>query len=176
MSHLSFDDGAVVVAVGSRVTCSPPPTDTDEDYLILVKDKEATVNALKSMGFEYSIDPEKVAEYEKLGETSDWSFTSLFFGNVNYIVTDKVFFFERFLTATHICKTLNLLKKEDRVMVHEAIRGVSFSSRVAGGWKPGYGDWITVKKVGGEISPKLNGKLAVFVRDSMTGEVPLDSF
>lgn len=169
MTHPSFDDGAMVVAVGSRVTCSPPPTDTDEDYLVLTKDKEAAVKSLQSMGFEYSTDPERIAEYNRMGETSGYAFVSLFFGNINYIVTDSVFFFERFLTATHVCKTLNLLKKEDRVMVHEAIRGVSFSANVANGWKPGYGDWIKVKKVDGELSPKLNNRLLQFVRDTTSG-------
>lgn len=169
MTHPSFDDGAMVVAVGSRVTCSPPPTDTDEDYLVLTKDKEAAVKALQAMGFEYSTDPEKIAEYNRLGETSGYAFVSLFFGSINYIVTDSVFFFERFLTATHVCKMLNLLKKEDRVMVHEAIRGVSFSANVAGGWKPEYGDWIKVKKVNAELSPKLNKRLMQFVRDTTSG-------
>lgn len=169
MTHPSFDDGAMVVAVGSRVTCSPPPTDTDEDYLVLTKDKEAAVKSLQSMGFEYSTDPERIAEYNRMGETSGYAFVSLFFGNINYIVTDSVFFFERFLTATHVCKTLNLLKKEDRVMVHEAIRGVSFSANVANGWKPGYGDWITVKKVDAELSPTLNENLRRFLRDTTSG-------
>jgi len=133
MTHQSLPSGAIVVPVGSRVTCNPPPTDTDEDYLVLTKDKEAAVKALQVMGFEYSTDPEKIAEYNRLGETSGYSFVSLFFGDINYIVTDSVFFFERFLTATHVCKTLNLLKKEERVMVHEAIRGVSVQ-RQHGKW------------------------------------------
>lgn len=122
--------------VGSRVTCDPPPTDTDEDYLLLVKDKDATVKALLSIGFEHSIDPEKVKAYEALNETSQWRFSSLWMGDVNYIVTDSEFFFERFLTATHVCKSLNLLRKEDRIMVFDAIRGVSFFEKLAPDWKP----------------------------------------
>lgn len=128
-------EGAIVVPVGSRATCSPPPTDTDEDYLVLVKDRQAAVAALKAIGFEYSADPEVVARYEIMGETSGWAFTSLFFGEINYIVTESKFFFERFLTATYICKRLNLLDKEDRIAVFEAIRGASFAKQVCPEWR-----------------------------------------
>ena len=47
---------------------------------------------------------------------------------------------------------------------------------MANGWKPEYGDWIKVNKVGADLSPKLNEKLAKFIRDSMSGDVPLESF
>lgn len=137
MTHQSLPSGAIVVPVGSRVTCNPPPTDTDEDYLILTKDREATINGLMSIGFEYSADPEKVAEYEEMNKSSQNSFVSLWFGDMNYIITDSAFFFERFLTATHICKTLNLLRKEDRILVFAGVRGESFSGKVVD-WTPSY--------------------------------------
>lgn len=121
MTSETLPSGAIVVPVGSRVTCNPPPTDTDEDYLVLVKDKYAAITGLLAIGFEYSGDPAKEAEYIKMNKTSQLRFTSLWMGDVNYIVTDSGFFFERFLTATHICKTLNLLNKADRVMVFEAV-------------------------------------------------------
>lgn len=142
MSNDALPSGAIVVPVGSRVTCNPPPTDTDEDYLVLVKDKGAAVRGLKSIGFEFSADPEKMARYEAMNKTSRWSFTSLWFGDVNYIVTDNIFFFERFLTATHVCRTLNLLKKEDRIMVFDAVMGKSFYKDVTSEWTPpSYLDW-----------------------------------
>lgn len=152
MTSETLPSGAIVVPVGSRVTCNPPPTDTDEDYLVLVKDKVAAIAGLLAIGFEFSGDPAKNAEYMKMNETSQYRFTSLWMGSVNYIVTDSEFFFERFLTATHICKTLNLLNKADRVMVFEAVRGASFHKNVVPDWQPKLGDWKPHAKSGGQTS------------------------
>jgi hypothetical protein len=146
MAHDAYLSGAVVVPVGSRVTCNPPPTDTDEDYLVLVSDRRTAVAGLKAIGFEYSSTPEQVEKYEQMNFSAQWKFTSLWFGDINYIVTDSQFFFERFLTATHVCKTLNLLKKEDRIMVFEAIRGGTFYHKMGTEWHPPYGDWIKHEK------------------------------
>ena len=146
MAHDAYLSGAVVVPVGSRVTCDPPPTDTDEDYLVLVKNRQTAVAGLKAIGFEYSSTPEQIEKYEQMNFSSQWKFTSLWFGDINYIVTDSQFFFERFLTATHVCKTLNLLKKEDRIMVFEAIRGGTFYHKMGTEWHPPYGDWIKHEK------------------------------
>ncbi len=150
--------GVVVVPVGSRVTCNPPPTDTDEDFLVFTRDKAATIAALRSIGFEYSADPEKNARYVRLNETSDWRFTSLYFGDLNYIVTDSSFFFERFLTATHVCKMLNLLNKEDRIMVHEAIRGVSSVKEIAPSWTPPSDDLPRAEELKMHIFDRLSAE------------------
>ena len=171
MSNDALPSGAIVVPVGSRVTCNPPPTDTDEDYLVLVKDKPAAVAGLKALGFEYSADPEKLAKYEAMNGTARWSFTSLWFGNVNYIVTDSQFFFERFLTATHVCKALNLLDKADRIMVFEAVRGGSFYKQVAPEWTPPYTDWVTHAKSGAMATDGLSDDLLANVRDEVDGKI-----
>lgn len=152
MTHQSLPSGAIVVPVGSRVTCNPPPTDTDEDFLVLVKDMQSAVDGLKALGFERSGDPEKVEKYIRLQETTQMRFSSLWFGDVNYLITDSEFFFERFLTATHICKSLNLLNKADRVMVFEAVRGASFHKQVLPDWQPNVVEWKTHKS-GSEVSP-----------------------
>jgi hypothetical protein len=126
----SIPPGGIIVPVGSRVTCDPPPTDTDEDYLLLVENTYKAAKSLKAFGFEYESDPQKVEEYMKMSEGMLGSFTSMRFGDVNYIITDSAFLFERFLTATHVAKELNLLRKEDRVMLFRAVRGGSFASLV----------------------------------------------
>lgn len=119
--------GAKMVMVGSRATCSPPPTDTDEDYLILVDDAEATVKLLVDMGFEY--DREKYKGIGPLG------FISLRFGDLNYIVTEDKDFFTNFLSATYLAKKFNLLEKSDRVELFNAVMGrASFADRVLPGW------------------------------------------
>lgn len=155
MAHEALPSGAVIVPVGSRVTCNPPPTDTDEDYLVFVKDKHQAIEGLKQLGFDYSLDPEKVKEYEEMNKHAQWSFTSLWFGDVNYIITDSEFFFERFLTATYVCKELNLMNKKDRVMVFEAIRGRSYFDRVVSDWEPTLNGWLKHKKSGAMVSSEL---------------------
>jgi hypothetical protein len=127
----ALDGSAIIVKVGSRVTCNPPPTDTDEDYLVYVDDLNESVRALLGIGFEYSSTPEQTEKYMSMG--SPGCFTSLWFGDLNYIVTSDALFFERFLTATHVCKKLNLMNKEDRILVFSAIRGESYSHEVDGG-------------------------------------------
>lgn len=171
MAHEALPSGVVIVPVGSRVTCDPPPADTDEDYLVLVKDKRATVAALRSIGFEHSTDPEKVEKYEKMNETAAWSFSSLWFGDVNYIVTDSQFFFERFLTATYVCKKLNLLKKEDRIMVFEAVRGGSFYSEVVPEWVPPYEEWVKHPKSGAMATDGLTEDLLAHVRSVVDSKI-----
>ena len=127
-----LESGTIIVPVGSRVTCSPPPTDTDEDFLLLVDNLFESVGKLKEIGFTTGMTPEQEKEYEALARVSMSSFKSLRFGDVNYIVTQSYFFFERFLTATHICKKLNLLDKSDRIMVFNAVFGESYHQEIDG--------------------------------------------
>lgn len=103
-----LESGTIIVPVGSRVTCSPPPTDTDEDFLLLVEDLDEAVKKLKGIGFDTGMTKEQEEEYKNLSMVSGGRFKSLRFGDVNYIVTQSAFFFDRFMTATHICKTLNV--------------------------------------------------------------------
>lgn len=160
MAHEALPSGAIIVPVGSRVTCNPPPMDTDEDYLVLVKDKTSAIEGLKSLGFEYSADEKRVKEYEEMNRSAQCSFTSMWFGDVNYIITESEFFFERFLTATHVCKVLNLLRKEDRVMVFEAVRGGSFFDKMLPDWEPSYKNWKKHFKSGTQESEDLTVELS----------------
>jgi hypothetical protein len=127
-----LDSGTIIVPVGSRVTCSPPPMDTDEDFLLLVDDIQISVKNLKEMGFSSGMTPEQEAEYEGLQRVSGSRFKSLRFGVTNYIITDSHFFFERFLTATHICKTLNLMEKSQRIMVFNGVFGEGYFKEIDG--------------------------------------------
>ncbi len=97
--------------VGSRVTCDPPPTDTDQDILVLVADMFDAAFAGWSC--------ETEAEYE--GDGSDLKFVSYREGNVNLIVTDDEKFFDTFMIATRTAKKLNLMQKKDRVTLFRAI-------------------------------------------------------
>jgi len=127
-----LETGTIIVPVGSRVTCSPPPMDTDEDFLLLVDDMKVAVKNLKEMGFSSQMTPEQEDEYEGLQRVSGSRFKSLRFGITNYIITDSYFFFERFLTATHICKTLNLMVKDQRIMVFNGVFGDGYFKEIDG--------------------------------------------
>lgn len=106
--------------VGSRVTCDPAPTTTDEDFLLLVA-------------------PERYDELQHVLWRGDWElggseipdecnlidfdsrFQSYTSGKTNLIVTQSEIFFHRFMAATHVCKRLNLMRKRDRVMLFQAV-------------------------------------------------------
>ena len=132
MSNDALPSGAIVVPVGSRVTCSPPPMDTDEDFLLLVEDLDEAVKKLKEIGFDTGMTKEQEDEYVSFQRTSGGRFKSLRFGDVNYIVTQSAFFFDRFLTATHICKTLNVMDKKQRILIFSGVFGDSHLDKTAG--------------------------------------------
>ncbi len=111
--------------VGSRVTCSPAPTDTDEDWLVLLKPRakgvfengpsDAPITALRAIGFEMD------------GRTPFYTgndaggFRSWRRGEVNLIVTRDATFHELFLTATELARRFNLLEKADRIALFQAV-------------------------------------------------------
>jgi hypothetical protein len=98
--------------VGSRVTCSPAPKDTDEDVLLLTDDIETLIGDCIEIGFtrDGSID----STYPK-------EFVSLRSGTMNFIITDNEEFFKKFMLATHVCKSLNVTPKRHRITVFQAI-------------------------------------------------------
>jgi hypothetical protein len=108
--------GCTVEPCGSRATCNPAPTDTDEDYLVEVpwtfwgggRIKETLVSA----GF-------RTNNKEYGGQRG--SFTSWRKDDINLIVTTNAEFAQKHRLATYVCKTLNLLRKADRVLVFQAI-------------------------------------------------------
>lgn len=106
-----------IVAVGSRVTCNPPPTDTDEDYLVLVGE-DFTYETLFDAGFEIGgseiVDPcEGYFDFFQSFKKED--------SNVNYIITSEAKFFEDFVFASNIAKKLNLSEKQQRVNLFQIV-------------------------------------------------------
>ena len=123
--------GCKVEPCGSRVTCNPAPTDTDQDYLVEVKDDINTisevVNRLQSFGFRW-----EGGEHYQQAMTGD--FMSWRREDQNLIVTANAAFAERHRTATMVCTRLNLLKKDDRIALFQA---VLYGNRWdGGGWTP----------------------------------------
>ena len=106
--------------VGSRVTCNPPPTDTDIDTLALLSDPSKMVDAIQcvtpdAVGFEFGGSIVEDPTRQTL------RFVSLKRGNENIILTACPEFAKRFLAASHVAKRLNLLHKADRVALFQAV-------------------------------------------------------
>lgn len=103
--------------VGSRVTCNPPPTDTDADYLVFIKeqDRSAVVNILD---IECDSSSDVYDPTDTSGERRSYRF-----GEVNIILTADVVFYNRFMAASDLAKRFNLLEKQDRIDLFRAIRG-----------------------------------------------------
>ena len=99
--------------VGSRVTCDPVSTGTDDDWLVLVPESNSICEILLALG--WTVDGSHI-------NCPIWNsvFHSMSSGELNLIITDKPDFYRRFLAATHVAKKLNLLKKEDRIALFQA--------------------------------------------------------
>jgi len=112
MHKLIEDFATFIIPVGSRVTCNPAPTDTDQDYLVKSAcelDQENIEETLHKDGYVFCGNE----EYDSFGEDS--TFTAWRKGDINYIVTNDEGFFLKFLEATAIAKKYNLLEKQERV-------------------------------------------------------------
>jgi hypothetical protein len=109
-------NAALFVPCGSRVTCDPPPMDTDEDYLVLIPSRDWERNRIQMEqagwrlgGADYAIDDPR------------FTFQSWTFEELNLIITDSLEFYDKHQIATHVCKTMNIMVKEHRVMIFQAI-------------------------------------------------------
>jgi hypothetical protein len=112
----SIDDFCIAcVPVGSRVTCNPPPTDTDQDILCLVEEEEEETLFMwiEQRGWDFEgdkkYDMENFTSYRKTIEGTEW----------NLIITTKPEWFDAFMDATRECKEKNVPTKEGRIAVFE---------------------------------------------------------
>lgn len=76
---------------------------------------DAAKKALEGYGF-YMLG---IAE-DKYGDIRE-NFTSYRLGDLNFILCNKSAFYRRFVLSTHLATELNLLKKEDRILLFQAI-------------------------------------------------------
>ena len=97
--------------VGSRETCDPPPTDTDEDFLVLVNCVANTFTSLERKRF-------RQYKGDAYGESV---FSSWRLGDTNAIVTEYEDFAGKFLEASEIAKEENLMRKQDRVDLFQKV-------------------------------------------------------
>lgn len=114
-----------VEPVGSRVTCNPAPTDTDEDFLCMahggyLMDTEGDgeiPGKLARLGFT----AESCASYTDDSGEHNSIFMSWRRGETNLIVTQDEDFYNKFLVASVLAKRFNLLNKEDRISLFQAV-------------------------------------------------------
>ena len=94
---------------GSRVICRPAPTNTDDDYVVLVRCVSAC----------------EIADTWNCHATFDdypqGDFVSFRKGAVNAILTQSAGFYERFCLATTVARHFNLREKRDRITLFRAI-------------------------------------------------------
>lgn len=113
-----------ITAVGSRVTCVPAPTDTDRDWLVMVEPGKAIDFDLALIGAGWEMGGSDIPESSNLTPECDrfHSFTKTVDGvTENIIATSSQPFHERFLAATSVAKRLNLLSKNDRIALFQAV-------------------------------------------------------
>lgn len=111
-------DGALIQIVsqnrvGSRVTCNPAPTDTDDDRLVLVHQLQPFVGAAMAVGFACGGSP--------IFNGTENEFASLKLNELNIIATADSGLYRRFIAASSVAKRLNLLKKNDRIALFQAV-------------------------------------------------------
>lgn len=109
--------GARIEPCGSRVTCSPPPADTDHDFLVELPPDEMTVSNFVCSASEAGFRWEGNEHYQ----TAVSTFMSWRRDDINLIVTSDATFAARHRVATSLCKRLNLLAKDDRIAVFQAV-------------------------------------------------------
>lgn len=99
--------------VGSRVTCNPPVMDTDIDILCHVSDLNDFIDYADLQDFE-------LGSY-LVPDSRAMTFVSLKRDQFNLIVTTDLDFIDKFMLATRTASVLNLLRKDDRVCLFQAI-------------------------------------------------------
>lgn len=106
-----------ITPCGSRVTCDPPPMNTDEDFLVFSPTYyyHEMVDELTRLGWSWEgVD----ANYQfKIND----GFASFRKGPVNLIISASHDFIKRHKAATFVCKRLNLMSKESRISLFQAV-------------------------------------------------------
>ena len=113
VKHDFMEHRLVFTPVGSRVTCDPAPTDTDEDYLVCGNDSIGEY--LKSIGFKAEGHPKFYTG------NNNGNFQSYRRDEINIIVTPDADFYDLFKSATELAKRFNLLEKSDRIALFQAV-------------------------------------------------------
>lgn len=118
-----------IAHTGSREICNPAPTDTDDDWLVLIapENKDDFLNFFtegNELDDDFILHPYGPGGWEVGGSNPPGQvseFTSLKKGEFNIIMTTDPTYFKYFEAATTVAKKLNLLDKQDRIMLFNAV-------------------------------------------------------
>lgn len=111
--------GAQVEPCGSRVTCSPAPTDTDADFLVELPNTDSVRSDMAEIMTGYEFRLEGCTEH--YNNATATGFTSWRRDDLNFIITSDKEFARRHRAATYVCKRLNLMHKPDRIALFQAV-------------------------------------------------------
>lgn len=140
--HLSLHVPGIidVCPTGSRIICDPPVMNTDEDYLLLVRDLDQAGYYFLAKGWVNCFEKwrEKV-DTDEFVNPDNYSveieggarFQSWRSGSINVIVTDNVPLHLRSRAATLLARELNLTNKDDRIALFRCIKyNMDYSGRM----------------------------------------------
>lgn len=100
--------------VGSKYCVSPPPEDSDTDFLCLLSTKNM------SSFQQEAVKDGWVDEGNEKGYEEEF-FVSLRKESINLILTWDRYMYDMFVVAAELCKLLNLKDKTQRIAVHNAV-------------------------------------------------------
>lgn len=110
--------GCAVEMCGSKVTCDPPPFDTDTDYRVSVPRGETFVREVVSVLGDRGFQWEGSEHYQNAAADGFMSWRK---GDVNFIVSSNHEWLTKHAIATALSKRLNLLEKADRIALFQAV-------------------------------------------------------
>ena len=99
-----------VAATGSSYICNPPVTDTDIDFVVLSRGWDKLHSWLEQNGFKTNFEDYEIDDFRSYKR-----------GVLNLIVTNDLVFYNRFVKATEVAKNLNLLDKEQRIILFDFV-------------------------------------------------------
>lgn len=106
--------------VGSRVTCNPPPLDTDQDVLCMVHHDNRDLMLRKMTAEGFTLEGSWPANMQCTTPNNS-VFESMRKGSMNYIITSDDDFYKRFNAATELAKKLNIMTKAGRIELFQAV-------------------------------------------------------
>jgi len=109
--------GCIIDLTGSQAICEPPPAESDTDYLVFAPSEKACSDAVATAA-EHDFNWEGSEHYQHCALNTFMSWRK---EKLNLIITRNEDFAQKHRLATKVCKKLNLLNKDHRITVFQAI-------------------------------------------------------
>jgi len=125
---LDFDeykDVAIQFLTGSREICNPPVMNTDIDICVRVLGEPGITEEQQILGFKHYL---RERGWTQHGDYPDSDTESWKKDEYNIILHKTELSYNLWYVATQVAKKLNLLNKEDRIMLFDAVIGGQFEN------------------------------------------------